>query len=101
MPLGARALLRLVRVTGVHLLQVNRAVLDEEPDTGVTLERWLVLPALVGLLPAGNRAEIAAQWVVGRGPRQGVRVRKPQASAKGFRIVAARSRQPLAASAVA
>lgn len=33
------ALLRFVRVTGVHLLQVHRAVVDEEPDAGGALDR--------------------------------------------------------------
>ena len=57
-------------MTRVHLLQVDRAVLDEEPDAGGALERRLVLPALVELVPAGDRAEIAAQRVVGRGLSQ-------------------------------
>jgi len=62
------ALLRFVRVAGVHLLQVHRAVVDEEPDAGGALDSRFVL-------------------VLARG----VRVKKSQASAKGFRIVAARS----------
>lgn len=56
-----RALLRFVRVTGVHLLEVDRPVLDEEPDAGGAVERRLVLPALVGLVTAGDRTEITAQ----------------------------------------
>lgn len=40
-----------VGVAGVHLLQVRRAVINEEPDAGGALQRWLVLPTLVGLSP--------------------------------------------------
>ena len=80
----------------MHLLQVYRAVLDEEPDAGGALERWLVLPALADLVPAGDRAEFAAQRVVGwRLGQRGSRQKVPGLSE------AARSCQPLAASAVA
>ena len=54
------ALLRFVRVAGMHLFQVDGAVVDEEPDAGSALERWLVLPALVGFAPAGDGAEFAS-----------------------------------------
>lgn len=51
----------------MYLLQVDGAVLDEEPDAGGALECRLVLPALVGPPPAGDGAEFASQRVVGRG----------------------------------
>jgi len=61
------ALLRFVWMAGVHLLEVDRATLDEEPDAGGALQRRLVLPALVGFASAGDGANFASQRVVGRG----------------------------------
>lgn len=61
------ALLRFVRVTGVHLLQVHRVVVDEEPDAGSALDRRFVLPTLMDLVPARDGAELAAQRIVSSG----------------------------------
>lgn len=79
------ALLCRVRMTGVHLLQIDRSPLDEEPDAGIALLRRLVLPTLMDLPTAGDS----------RDPRC-----RPPPAAAGYSEVSPRSSSPSGLSGV-
>ena len=66
---GQEGLLRLVRVAGVHGLEVDRAAIDVEPDPRRALQRRFVLPPLVRAVATQTDAEgLGADLVLRRWP---------------------------------